>query len=31
MLAVDDVAAAVLFAVSRPATVNVDELRLTRA
>jgi NADP-dependent 3-hydroxy acid dehydrogenase YdfG len=31
MLAADDVAAAVLFVVSRPATVNVDELRLTRA
>jgi NADP-dependent 3-hydroxy acid dehydrogenase YdfG len=31
MLAVENVAAAVLFAVSQPATVNVDELRLTRA
>lgn len=30
MLAPDDVAAAVLFALSRPADVNVDELRLTR-
>lgn len=31
MLRPDDVARAVLFAVSQPATVNVDELRITRA
>jgi len=31
MLRPEDVAAAVLFAVSQPASVNVDELRLTRS
>jgi NADP-dependent 3-hydroxy acid dehydrogenase YdfG len=31
MLRADDVANAVLFAVTQPPTVNVDELRLTRA
>jgi NADP-dependent 3-hydroxy acid dehydrogenase YdfG len=31
MLHADDVARAVLYAVTQPATVNVDELRLTRA
>jgi serine 3-dehydrogenase len=31
MLRPDDVARAVLFAVSQPATVNVDELRIGRA
>jgi NADP-dependent 3-hydroxy acid dehydrogenase YdfG len=31
MLRADDVARAVLFAVTQPATVNVDELRLARA
>ena len=31
MLRPDDVARAVLFAVSQPSTVNVDELRITRA
>ena len=31
MLRADDVANAVLYAVTQPATVNVDELRLTRA
>ena len=31
MLRPEDVAAAVLYAVTAPATVNVDELRLTRA
>jgi NADP-dependent 3-hydroxy acid dehydrogenase YdfG len=31
MLRVEDVASAVLYAVTAPATVNVDELRLTRA
>lgn len=31
MLHADDVARAVIYAVTQPATVNVDELRLTRA
>jgi NADP-dependent 3-hydroxy acid dehydrogenase YdfG len=31
MLAADDVAAAVLYAVSQPPRVNIDELRLSRA
>ncbi len=31
MLGAEDVAAAVMFAVSQPATVNVDELRLSRS
>lgn len=31
MLAAEDVAAAVLYAVTRPVTVNVDELRLSHA
>jgi NADP-dependent 3-hydroxy acid dehydrogenase YdfG len=31
MLRADDVAAAVMFAVSQPATVNVDELRMSRS
>jgi NADP-dependent 3-hydroxy acid dehydrogenase YdfG len=31
MLRPEDVAAAVLFVVSQPASVNVDELRLSRS
>jgi NADP-dependent 3-hydroxy acid dehydrogenase YdfG len=31
MLGVEDVAAAVMFAVGQPPTVNVDELRLSRS
>jgi NADP-dependent 3-hydroxy acid dehydrogenase YdfG len=31
MLRAEDVAEAVLFAVTRPAHVNVDELRLSRS
>jgi len=31
MLSAGDVARVVLFAVTQPATVNIDELRLSRA